>query len=651
MATRSRLYTRFRAPRADQTDENVIRKTNVVILDINYNQYMTNDSQFQVKVFTKDEIDDLLDYATSGIKDVYLFMSNINNNIFMSTIYECSQIKSIYILSHDELHQNSLYEDKKVRGIFKNIDMMIHQFYQDITTLNDLFYSEQSTFQTIDEQSAHVLWWKFFDKFIQYIQYTDNDKNEFIEFARGMYSNNEIELKKIEEFSTDYTSDKAIRWYTRDSFLYRLLNRTLRTENNLNDIFKLRMFLNDLMSGLKRLQLDFSYNFYYPFTVYRGQLMSAREMQQLELNIGKSILINQFWSTTLNSSVAAMFASSQHEDVSVQGVLFEIEIDLSNTKNDLTPVADISHSSEFQEENEVLISIHSAFLIESVESSDSFRVIKLKFMDDIWDIDFDERSIFSEHADQIFIRHLSKENKQFIVFQLLLDIILRLDQTSYAKKDLLDLSRLEYKDDPQEMIKIDDFEKNYQSEDAPKWFTKDSFLYRLLNKSLRIERINHIVKMRYFINDLHNQLAKLQDDFIQSLNGLTNLILYRGQTMKINELNEIKENLNGFISMNSFMSTTQDIEVAIAFSGDGSSEMKPDEISVIYEMTINTNIRSTPYAKIKSKMNDEEEILFSMGSIFRIGDVKELRNRVYCVKLTMVHIEDQLWNKLTAHLD
>jgi hypothetical protein len=42
-----------------------------------------------------------------------------------------------------------------------------------------------------------------------------------------------------------------------------------------------------------------------------------------------------------------------------------------------------------------------------------------------------------------------------------------------------------------------------------------------------------------------------------------------------------------------------------------------------------------------------------MGSIFRIRDVEEVIDHagVFRVKLTMVYIEDQLWNKLIAHLD
>ncbi|CAF3997478.1 unnamed protein product, partial [Adineta steineri] len=107
----------------------------------------------------------------------------------------------------------------------------------------------------------------------------------------------------------------------------------------------------------------------------------------------------------------------------------------------------------------------------------------------------------------------------------------------------------------------------------------------------------------------------------------------------------------GLISMNSFVSATQDEYVAIVFSGDGEQTIPLDEVSVIYEMLIDTDIRSTPYAKIQSIIVDEEEILFSIGSTFRIGKINEIRSRVYRVKLTMVHKEDELWNKLTAHLD
>jgi hypothetical protein len=385
--------------------------------------------------------------------------------------------------------------------------------------------------------------------------------------------------------------------------------------------------------------------------VYRGQIITKQEIQQIKSHVGKSMFVKQFMSTSGNCDIALMFAKGPSDDSDLQSVLLTIKVDSFSNKNGITPFAYISEYSSFSNEEEVLFSMHSTFLIESVELfTDNLWNIELKYMDNLWDIDFDKRSIFSPHADQIFIRNLSKENKQFIAFQLLVDLILRLEQNNYAKQELIEFCRSRCDDNSAQLKNINDFEENYRSEDAAKWFTKTGFLYRLLNESLRIETIDFIIKMRYFIHDLHNQLAELQTSFIQSLNGKKNLTLYRGQPMKMNQLDEIKENRDGLISMNSFLSATQDENVAIVFSGNGTTT-NPDEVSVIYEMLIDTDIRSTPYAKIESIYPDEQEILFSIGSVFRIGNVDELRNKVYRVKLTMVHEEDQLWNKLTEHLD
>jgi hypothetical protein len=647
MASRSKLFTHSRA----QNTKNTIQKINLVIFDIDVSHIMISDPTIELKIFNKEEIDFWFDYITSNIENIYLFISNMISNTLIQLIHYFPQITSIYIFCKDQQYKNDSNTQRKLRGIYNDIDMMFKQFQDDRNTLKNQYYSEESTFKNIDSQSAEVLWCIVFDKILEHIRRTNIAKNELTAFCRECFQDSEYQLKRIEEFHATYTSDKVIDWYTRDTFFYVLLNKTLRTEKNLNNIFKLRLIIPDLISELRRIQSDYHEMTHYPPIVYRGQQMTKQELQQIKSHVGKSFFVNQFLSTSMEYGVAEVFAMASSGDPDTQSVLLKIDIDSFSTKNGTTPFANITKYSYFKQEEEVLFSIHSTFLIESVElSTDNLWNIKLKHMDNLWDVDFGERSIFSPHADQIFIRHLSKENKQFIAFQLLVDLILRLEQNNYAKQELIEICRSKYQHDPIELKKINDFGKNYRSEDAAKWYTKDSFLYRLLNESLRIETIDFIVKMRYFIHDLHNQLAELQPSFIQSLNGKKNLTLYRGQRMKMNQLDEMRENRDGFISMNSFLSATQDEDVAIAFSGNGTTK-KPDEVSVIYEILIDTDIRSTPYAKIESINPDEQEVLFSMGSVFRIGNVEKIRNKVYRVQLTMVHKEDQLWNKLTAHLD
>jgi hypothetical protein len=653
MASRSRLYTRFRPPRTQQS-EDTIRKSNLIIFDINFNHHLITDPLFQMKIFTEEEIDACLDYMTSEIDDIHLFVSNVIIDVFIQLISEHPQIKSVYVFCKDQQYQNHSYDGPKLRGIFRDFNTMFKQFQDDITELKNQYYFEQSTFQNINPESGEVLWWKFFDKILEHIQHTNIAKEEFIDFSKDTFRDNERELRRIEEFESNYTSDKAIYWYTRESFFYRFLNQTLRTRNNFNNIFKLRMILTDLVSGLKTAQLDFDNTTQDPLIVYRGQMVRTEDILMFKSAIRNTVFFNNFLSTSTDQEVARAFAVSSHDNSAGYGsLLFTLEVDPTSTDTGRTPFANISRYSVYQNEEEVLFSMHSTFEVQSVElDEENLWNIRLKFKENLWDTDFDERSIFSPHADQIFIRNLSKENKQFIAFQLLLDIILRLDQTKYAKQELLQFFTSKYQHDPAELRNIEKFANEYQSKDAARWYSKGCFLYRLLNESLRIETIDSIVKMRYYIHDLHNQLAELQDNFIKSLNREKDLTLYRGQTMKINQLNEIKENYDGFISMNSFLSATQDEDVAILFSGDGVTTAA-DEVSVIYQMLIDTNIRSTPYAKIKSVMKDEQEILFSMGAVFRIGEVSKVpdHNAVSCVKLTMVHIEDELWNKLTAHLD
>ncbi|CAF3373462.1 unnamed protein product [Rotaria socialis] len=653
IASKTRLYTRIRDLPSENTQETT-KKLNVVIFDINIdiNDRILNNPRLEAKAFTGEHIDLCIDYIKSSITNTYLFISNTISNETIQVISEISHIKFIYIFCNNDHYENYRFTNSKVQGTFNDVNTMFKKFQKDINELECNYYSQESSLQTIDDSSATILWWRIFDKILLHIRHTEITKYELVGLCRSWFCKNHTQLRLIDKFNLDYESYKAISWYTRDSFFYRLLNQTLRRDKYLNSIFTWRLVLTDIMSELmKTAQSTFFGRSNSHLIVYRGQYISLYELEKLKNAQGQLLCFNQFLSTSLNLDIARRFLGDSHSSESiVRSVLFEIEIDLYNITDTAHRFADISSSSYFAEEKEILFSMHSTFLVKSVELNDeNIWRVHLKYEDNIWNTDFGERSIFSPHADEIFIRNLSKENKQFIAFQVLIDMILRLDQNKYAKDELLEFCRSKYENEPIEMRKINDFEQNYESKDAAKWYTKDSFLYRLLNTSLRIETIDSIVKMRYYIHDLHNQLAALQLSFIESLNGQMNLILYRGQVMKKNQLNEIQDNIGGFISINSFCSVTQDERVALAFSSMGKN-VNPHEVSVIYEMTIDTNIRSTSYAKIDTLIPDEQEILFSMGATFKIGKIDELNAKIYSVKLTMMHIEDELWNKLIAHL-
>lgn len=178
------------------------------------------------------------------------------------------------------------------------------------------------------------------------------DKDELIRLSKEFYQGNAGELSIIHEFEKDYVPDRALWWYTRESFLYRLLNKALRIRD-IDLLYLFRFFIHDIHEQLKQLQYPD------PIRVFRGQLMSNDELQTLKSSIGQFISMNSFLSTSVDRRLALSFLSSSPASGDLQRVLFEIDLDpaLPGVK----PFADISSGSFFTNEKEVLIMLGSAF--------------------------------------------------------------------------------------------------------------------------------------------------------------------------------------------------------------------------------------------------------------------------------------------------
>lgn len=99
------------------------------------------------------------------------------------------------------------------------------------------------------------------------------------------------------------------------------------------------------------------------------------------------------------------------------------------------------------------------------------------------------------------------------------------------------------------------------------------------------------------------------------------LIVYRGQIISSIELQIIKDNIGQLISLNSFISTSLEEEVAIGFSSMGD----PSGERVLFRIfKVNKNItNSKPFVDISihSQFTDEKVVLFMAGSIFEIKSV------------------------------
>ncbi|CAF1442378.1 unnamed protein product [Rotaria sordida] len=99
----------------------------------------------------------------------------------------------------------------------------------------------------------------------------------------------------------------------------------------------------------------------------------------------------------------------------------------------------------------------------------------------------------------------------------------------------------------------------------------------------------------------------------------------------------------GLISFNCFLSTSENREVADEFADIALPD--PNLIGIIFKMTIHPSVSSTPFAAINevSYFKTEQEVLFSMHTIFRIVDTISIdnNNRLYQVELRLTADEDQ----------
>jgi tetratricopeptide (TPR) repeat protein len=188
-----------------------------------------------------------------------------------------------------------------------------------------------------------------------------------------------------------------------------------------------------------------------------------------------------------------------------------------------------------------------------------------------------------------------------------------------------------YVDDPNAIVILDEFEQSFIPELSIYWYTRECFLYKMLNKALWTPQADVLYKLRYFLRHLYYQIlsqAKTQRD------QLSSMIVYRGQTMSK------EQNVGGFLSFNNFLSTSLEKDVARNFL------IGSEEIGVLFEMQIDPTIEKFPMVNIElisylQKQDCEQELLFAMGSVFKIIQIHQQEKNLYHVQLKLSEDIDQ----------
>ena len=153
-------------------------------------------------------------------------------------------------------------------------------------------------------------------------------------------------------------------------------------------------------------------------------------------------------------------------------------------------------------------------------------------------------------------------------------------------------------------------------------------------------------RFRYIIAELHDQLASLHNPMADEL------VVYRGQLISTKELQILqKKNKdgNGFISIQTFLSTTADFGEAVGFAQIGFEGIPLGLESIVLVITVKET--RIPHACIDklSAMPKEKEILFSVGTVFYIDNIEQ-HDHGYLVYLTLTTEIEQKFDALSNFL-
>lgn len=256
-----------------------------------------------LKTFT--ELDSCLQYIQS-IPDEHIFVivsGQLSSSLILS-IQELPQILHIYIFcQHSEK-----YSSLKSSGIFTDQESLYHQLSKDVnhfyaTRSTTISYLTEKSLRDLTKEIGEFFWFQLFITASIDMPLSDEAKQDFLLLARTNYTDNDRELKRIDEFDQTYDASKALKWYSSDSFVYRLLNKAIRM-GNIDLLFECRFFILDLHRQLEYLHKQYTElirsNKHNQLIVYHGQQMTSDDFAKLKTNVGKLISINSFLSTSIN---------------------------------------------------------------------------------------------------------------------------------------------------------------------------------------------------------------------------------------------------------------------------------------------------------------------------------------------------------------
>ena len=303
------------------------------------------------------------------IKACMIISGSLSQEI-VPRVHDLLQVDAIFIFCSDKANHEVWTKDwSKVKGIFTDMKPLCEALKQaaqqcdrNAISITIIGSDDSPAEQTENRLKPSFMYTQIMKEIFLTIHFEQRHMDEFIRYCREALANSEKQLKYLEEIAQKYKQHSPIWWYTRDGFLYSMLNRALRVVDA-NVMIKMGFFIADLHNHIKQLheQQFGDDNANQCLTVYRGQGMDKDVFQEMKTNTGGLISFNSFLSTSKNRQVSLSFAESNAINSDHLGIFFVINIDLERSDATFASVVDVGYYGK--EEDEVLFSMHTVFRI------------------------------------------------------------------------------------------------------------------------------------------------------------------------------------------------------------------------------------------------------------------------------------------------
>ncbi|CAF1340202.1 unnamed protein product [Didymodactylos carnosus] len=290
-------------------------------IDIEIQTLMDNTNDCNYLCYTSEQLKEEVEKNVN--EKIILIVSGQLAQETLSTFHGKDDIDSVYIFCKKSQQYQPLIDSKKypkLVGIYTQYKELFDVIQKQLRILIKfrIFSQKPKAFRLLSNDSGGYLWYQLLKDFLFKMPVTETTEKEMLACCRYQYRSNPKQLEMIDEFEEIYASPQAITWYTRDSFLYRIVNRALRTQD-IDALMQLRYIVTDLCALLKQTS-DEQKAKRTNRTLYRGLRLSDIEIEQLKGNEGNLLATNGFLSTTPSLAVAVAFAANVIFEINMQGV-------------------------------------------------------------------------------------------------------------------------------------------------------------------------------------------------------------------------------------------------------------------------------------------------------------------------------------------